>query len=142
MDLSHRSEPRAERGRRATRRVGVGPIESGMAETDPRPRHGVHAGADNVLPHNLEFGGFPLRRLRCRMSGVTSRRSFFSRVGTGIYGAALAHLLSRDLYGAEDARKGDHDLKPRPPHFPPKAKAVIHLFMNGGPSQMDLFDPK
>ena len=35
-----------------------------------------------------------------------------------------------------------HDLKPRPPHFPAKAKAVIHLFMNGGPSQMDLFDPK
>ena len=35
-----------------------------------------------------------------------------------------------------------YDLKPRAPHFAPKAKAVIHLFMNGGPSQMDLFDPK
>jgi hypothetical protein len=33
-------------------------------------------------------------------------------------------------------------LRPRPPHFEPKARAVIHLFMNGGPSQMDLFDPK
>ncbi|MBI4600669.1 MAG: DUF1501 domain-containing protein, partial [Planctomycetes bacterium] len=45
-------------------------------------------------------------------------------------------------------RSGDHggepfgDLRPRPPHFEPKAKAVIHLFMNGGPSPMDLFDPK
>ena len=35
-----------------------------------------------------------------------------------------------------------YDLKPRKPHFEPKAKAVIQLFMNGGPSQMDLFDPK
>ena len=35
-----------------------------------------------------------------------------------------------------------YDLKARPPHFAPKAKAVIQLFMNGGPSQVDLFDPK
>ena len=35
-----------------------------------------------------------------------------------------------------------YDLKPRNPHFDPSADAVIHLFMNGGPSQMDLFDPK
>ena len=35
-----------------------------------------------------------------------------------------------------------YDLQPRQPHFEPQAKAVIHLFMNGGPSQMDLFDPK
>ena len=34
------------------------------------------------------------------------------------------------------------DLRPRAPHFPAPAKSVIHLFMNGGPSQMDLFDPK
>src|SRR5262249_31715494 len=34
------------------------------------------------------------------------------------------------------------DLRPRRPHFPARAKSVIHLFMNGGPSQMDLFDPK
>ena len=33
-------------------------------------------------------------------------------------------------------------MAPRPPHFAPKARAVIHLFMNGGPSPMDLFDPK
>jgi hypothetical protein len=76
------------------------------------------------------------------MVGPTSRRSFFARVGSGIYGAALAHLLSRDLYGAPEAGRQIHDLRPRQPHFAPKAKAVIHLFMNGGPSQMDLFDPK
>jgi hypothetical protein len=75
-----------------------------------------------------------------------SRRAFFDRVSDGLYGTALATLLSRDLYGASgDLAEGHRrifDLKPRPPHFEPKAKAVIHLFMNGGPSQMDLFDPK
>jgi hypothetical protein len=77
-----------------------------------------------------------------------SRRGFFQHVSGGIYGAALAYLLGRDLQigmglrAAEDAGKQPLDLKPRPPHFAPKAKSVIHLFMNGGPSQMDLFDPK
>src|SRR3989442_14644353 len=68
-----------------------------------------------------------------------NRRGFFQAVSTGIYGAALAHLLRRDLR-AEAATPTD--LKPRMSHFPAKAKSVIHLFMNGGPSQMDLFDPK
>ena len=77
-----------------------------------------------------------------------SRREFFDRVSDGLYGAALATLLSRDVYGAtesgdqQDGRRLMYDLKPRSPHFEPKAKSVIHLFMNGGPSQMDLFDPK
>src|SRR3989441_976395 len=64
------------------------------------------------------------------------RRGFFERVSGGIHGAALATLLGKDLYGSS------YDVKSRRPHFEPKAKAVIHLFMNGGPSQMDLFDPK
>jgi hypothetical protein len=75
-----------------------------------------------------------------------SRRSFFSQVAGGVYGTALTYLLTRDLYGAPPAPAAEprlaFDLKPRPPHFTPKATAVIHLFMNGGPSQMDLFDPK
>jgi hypothetical protein len=69
-----------------------------------------------------------------------TRRGFFQRVSTGLHGAALTWLLSRDLHAAETART--FDLKPRKPHFEARAKAVIHLFMNGGPSQMDLFDPK
>jgi hypothetical protein len=76
------------------------------------------------------------------MSVMASRRGFFTQVAGGIYGAALAHLLGRDLYGAPESSKQLHDLRPRSSHFPPKAKALIHLFMNGGPSQMDLFDPK
>jgi hypothetical protein len=75
-------------------------------------------------------------------TGLPTRRSFFTRVAGGIHGAALAYLLGQDLYGAEERAKRVYDLKPRPPHFSPKARAVIHLFMNGGPSQMDLFDPK
>ena len=43
---------------------------------------------------------------------------------------------------AEPRGKLPVNLLPRPAHFPPRAKSVIHLFMNGGPSQMDLFDPK
>jgi hypothetical protein len=82
----------------------------------------------------------------------STRRTFFSHVANGISGMALAHLLGGELGGAELRPPDDevlppghrrvYDLKPRPPHFAPKAKAVIQLFMNGGPSQMDLFDPK
>jgi hypothetical protein len=77
-----------------------------------------------------------------------SRRAFFQRVSGGIYGAALTYLLSREgqgghgLLAAEEATSQPNDLAPRKPHFPAKAQSVIQLFMNGGPSQMDLFDPK
>jgi hypothetical protein len=76
-------------------------------------------------------------------SGVT-RRSFFERAVDTLQGAALASLLSKDSYGAakEVAQEGAYDLKPRAPHFPPRAKSVIQLFMNGAPSHVDLFDPK
>src|SRR5262245_18046086 len=82
-----------------------------------------------------------------RLSGL-SRRNFFSTVVDGVYGAALAHLLGTDLFsanrllGASLEETEGHDLKSKPSHFEPKAKAVIQLFMNGGPSQVDLFDPK
>lgn len=60
-----------------------------------------------------------------------------------MYVAALTHLLGRELYGGEaSGRRSALDLKPRPTDHQPKARSVIHLFMNGGPSQMDLFDPK
>jgi len=72
-----------------------------------------------------------------------NRRGFFGSVSGGLCGAALCHLLGRDrLRGSETSADRPADLAPRPPHFPAKARAVIHLFMNGGPSQMDLFDPK
>ncbi len=80
---------------------------------------------------------------RPSLTDCLTRRGFFTRVAGGIQGAALTYLLCRDGYGVSAAeQRTAQDLKPRPPHFPGRAKAVIHLFMNGGPSQMDLFDPK
>src|SRR3954463_9859929 len=77
------------------------------------------------------------------MSNPISRRNFFDRIGSGTYGAALAYLLGKDL-AAAPAKPGPSSfaLKPRPAHFQPRAKAVIHLVMQGGPSHIDLFDPK
>src|SRR6185503_17687248 len=89
------------------------------------------------------------RNLCSCVNAAHTRRSFFERVAGGVYGAALACLLERDFgEGAgllADEPPGAPALgayNPRRPHFPARAKAVIHLFMNGGPSQMDLFDPK
>lgn len=74
------------------------------------------------------------------MSGPLTRRAMFRTMSGGIGAAALAHLLGEGTSRAAD--DPPRDLAPRPPHFAPKATSVIHLFMNGGPSQMDLFDPK
>ncbi len=76
-----------------------------------------------------------------------TRRDFFSRMGDGLYGAALASLLGADLVAsnpalADETGPRNYDLKPKAPNWPAKAKAVIQLFMNGGPSHVDLFDPK
>ena len=84
----------------------------------------------------------------CRDDSRLSRRNFFERMSGGIYGAALTYLFGRDLGVASELMAAGNeetipaDLQPRRPHFQPRAKSVIHLFMNGGPSQMDLFDPK
>ena len=71
---------------------------------------------------------------------VTSRRDFLANAGSGFGAFALGSLLAADGYAA--AVKGKNPLAPKPPHFPPKAKSVIFLFMEGGPSHIDLFDPK
>lgn len=81
----------------------------------------------------------------------TSRRDFFARTSDGLLGAALTQLLCQDFFGGTSALAADaHDsandapltLKPRKGRHPATANSVIQLFMNGGPSQMDLFDPK
>ena len=70
-----------------------------------------------------------------------SRREMLQRLGTGLGVIGLAGLLQDNgLLAAE--RKAGNPLAPKQPHFAPKAKRIIHLFMNGGPSQVDTFDPK
>jgi hypothetical protein len=65
-----------------------------------------------------------------------TRRAFLGRSAGGLGSLALAHLL------AADGARAAGPLAPKQPHHPPRARAVICLFQHGGPSQMDLFDPK
>lgn len=62
------------------------------------------------------------------------------RAGNGFGALALSYLMQRDALA--QGKKLVNPLAPKPPHFAPKAKAVIFLFMVGGPSQMETFDPK
>jgi uncharacterized protein (DUF1501 family) len=82
---------------------------------------------------------------------ATSRRQMLFESAGGIGGLALAYLLGQEglLAPARAAApmhmpKSDRkfDVRPRPPHHEPSAKTLISLFMHGGPSHMDLFDPK
>ncbi len=65
-----------------------------------------------------------------------TRRQLLARTGTGLGMLGLAALLE------QEAKASTNPLAPKVAHFPAKAKHVIHLFMNGGPSQVDTFDPK
>jgi len=77
-----------------------------------------------------------------------NRRDMLSRMGTGLGMLGLAgvlgdeNLLAADAQSAAQASSYQNPLAPKPPHFRAKAKHVIHLFMTGGPSHVDTFDPK
>lgn len=71
--------------------------------------------------------------------GLISRREALTRTGTGFGALALAGLIA-DEAGASD--EIIDPMSPKKPHFESKAKHIVHLFMNGGPSQVDTFDPK
>jgi hypothetical protein len=73
---------------------------------------------------------------------LIARRHFFRDCGYGIGKAALASLLAGSMVPAADRTPKPDPFAPKKPHFPGKAKAVIHLFMAGAPSQLDLFDYK
>ncbi len=84
------------------------------------------------------------------MLRAVTRRHFFKQAGFGIGAAALSSLLNRyafasDLHAAATRpvpHGGMNPLAPKPPHFAPKAKSIIYLFMAGAPSQVDLLDCK
>lgn len=77
-----------------------------------------------------------------------TRREFVWQMGAGFAGLALVDLLSRSSFtpflqaGEPSARNSPSPLSPKAPHFSTKAKSVIFLLMNGGPSQVDTFDYK
>jgi hypothetical protein len=76
-----------------------------------------------------------------------SRRRFLAASTNGVGTTAFAWLLNQEgLLHANpfkpDLERKTHDLKPRSAHFEPRARAMISLFMQGGPSHIDLFDPK
>ncbi|MBM3841211.1 MAG: DUF1501 domain-containing protein [Verrucomicrobia bacterium] len=75
----------------------------------------------------------------------TSRRDFLCRAGCGFGALAFGYMLSLEglLARASGLRINPlSPLAPRLPHYPPMAKSIIWLFMEGGPSHLDLFDPK
>ncbi len=82
----------------------------------------------------------PYQKLCHCMKQPTSRREALERIGIG-FGALAASCM-----GLGDTAHGDsmmlNPLAPHEPHFPAKAKHVVHIFANGGPSQVDTFDPK
>lgn len=75
-----------------------------------------------------------------------TRRQFLANSAFGVGALALAHLLRDDRLLANPFDKpGENlplDMRPRPGHFEPRARAMISLFMHGGPSHVDLLDPK
>jgi hypothetical protein len=74
---------------------------------------------------------------------ATSRRDFLARAGGGFGLLALLSLIDPKEAKANDPEEPASDpLAPRPPHFPARAKSVIWCFLDGGPSHIDLFDPK
>jgi hypothetical protein len=77
---------------------------------------------------------------RCRHTGSgLHRRAFLADLGLGFTGLALSALLHRDGFASEPSGWGPPDGQP---HFPARAKRVIWLFMNGGVSHLESFDPK
>src|SRR5687768_1423188 len=75
---------------------------------------------------------------------LLTRREMLCRCGLGFGAMALAGVMGEAGLLTPSARAAEalNPLAPRKPHFPARAKHVIHLFMNGGPSQVDTFDPK
>lgn len=76
-----------------------------------------------------------------RPSGLhlLDRRSFLANLAGGVGGMALASLLGRD---ATADRPAPNPLAPKPPHFPPRATRVLHIFCSGAVSHLDTWDYK
>jgi hypothetical protein len=79
---------------------------------------------------------------RTAMDRWPSRREFLAQAGNGFGLLALSWLMQAEAVRAAGPETRANPLAPKPPHFEPKAKRVISLFMHGGPSHLETFDPK
>ncbi len=84
---------------------------------------------------------FPCRKTN---SPPTTRREMLRQCANGFGAVAMTALMGNASFGAptSDSDRRFNPLAPQKPHFPAKAKNVIFLYMDGGPSQVDTFDPK
>src|SRR5437868_10315464 len=84
--------------------------------------------------------------MHCRrfLERPPTRRDMLVRCANGFGALALSALLGEPAFGEVLTARtpAENPLAPRPPHFPARARSVIFLYMDGGPSQMDTFDPK
>src|SRR5262245_51077343 len=76
------------------------------------------------------------------VSAPLTRREMLCRLGGGFGALGLASALAADARAAGAPSTAADPLAPKVTHFPARAKRVIYLFMNGGPSHVDTFDPK
>ena len=86
-----------------------------------------------------------LERFRSHFPTATTRRDFLLNAGGGFGGIALASLMANEQHAvtaAEAHARTANPLASKETHFAPRARRVIWLFMHGGPSHVDLFDPK
>jgi hypothetical protein len=85
-------------------------------------------------------GGRSMMRRDSLQPHSVDRRAFLAQAGNGFGLLALSWLMGRESAGGPSGLV--NPLAPRPPHFPPRAERVISLFMHGGPSHLETFDPK
>lgn len=83
-----------------------------------------------------------MSRLCSNSRPLVTRRDMLTRSALGIGGLGLATLLQDAGYAADVAIDPAAPLAARPPQFAPRARRVIQIFCEGGPSQVDSFDPK
>ena len=122
------------------RALHIGANDVGAGKDDVRPWTDLA----HVLMNSTEFifvRRLSMHRIDLSKPGV-SRREMLCRTANGFGGLALAAMLADTASSATGGGRSADPMMPRAPHFEPKAKSVIFLFMDGGPSQMDTFDPK
>src|SRR6516225_512323 len=90
-----------------------------------------------IDPPMSETPQFALRSFP-HVEPLYTRRDFLLRGGAGFGALALNFLLQQDRAFARTTTEPDRPMAPRSPHFPARARSVIFLFMEGGPSHIDL----